>query len=281
MVRTLNLDGMFMPLIHPEIEHDLFKFPGGELHIKLNNNIDYEKITRVIITQRIASTDDFFAIAIAKDALERKGVRNFDLVLPYIPYGRQDRVAVEGESFTLEVFANFLNSLNFHTIYSIDPHSQITPLKINGFKEKPINNILMTLFTDIGNNLCLVVPDEGAVDRSRKIVSQFHEITSVVYGSKVRDPETGWLTDFKISVDDLGGRTCLVMDDICDGGGTFIGLGKKLKEHNAGKCLLYVTHGIFSKGFDELLKYYDHIYTTNSYKTITNEELVTQYKIQI
>jgi len=69
------------------------------------------------------------------------------------------------------------------------------------------------------------------------------------------------------------------VDDICDGGGTFIGLAKALKQKNAGNLYLAVSHGIFSKGFNELNKHFTKIFTTDSFKTI-NESNVEQLKLE-
>ncbi|MAX71916.1 MAG: hypothetical protein CMC76_12600 [Flavobacteriaceae bacterium] len=73
---------------------------------------------------------------------------------------------------------------------------------------------------------------------------------------------------FRVYEDDLQGKDCLIVDDICDGGGTFIGLAKELKKHNAGNLYLAVSHGIFSKGLEELNQYFTKIFTTDSFKTV-------------
>jgi ribose-phosphate pyrophosphokinase len=100
----------------------------------------------------------------------------------------------------------------------------------------------------------------------------------VVECSKSRDVKTGKLTGFKVYAEDLEGKDCLIVDDICDGGGTFIGLAGELKKKNAGNLYLAVTHGIFSKGFEELEKCFDKIFTTDSFKEI-NHNCLTQIKI--
>jgi ribose-phosphate pyrophosphokinase len=66
--------------------------------------------------------------------------------------------------------------------------------------------------------------------------------------------------------DDLHGQTCFIVDDICDGGGTFAGTAKVLREKGAGKVNLIVSHGIFSRG--PVIESIDTIYTTDSYKRV-------------
>ena len=87
---------------------------------------------------------------------------------------------------------------------------------------------------------------------------------SVIECSKIRNVKTGQLSGFNTQTLDFQGKTCFIIDDICDGGGTFVGLAALLKSRNARKIVLIVSHGIFSKGFD--LANIDAIYTTDSFK---------------
>lgn len=149
--RSLNLDGMFLPTAFPEIEFKMLKFSGGELHIKLNNGIDYTKIEKVVITNRITNGDDLMSILFAVDALRYKGVKSFDLVIPYIPYARQDRIAVKGESFTLKVFAGIINSVGFDKVYVFDAHSGISTALINNCENISNNQYILMSLKDIFN----------------------------------------------------------------------------------------------------------------------------------
>jgi len=83
---------------------------------------------------------------------------------------------------------------------------------------------------------------------------------------KERDVKTGALTSFKTTTEDLGCQTCFIIDDICDGGGTFAGTAKMLREKGAEKVVLIVSHGIFSKG--TTIESVDEVYTTDSYKHV-------------
>ena len=119
----LNLDENFRPIYIPEgnVKFKFIKFSGGELHIKIEENqIDFSIVEHATITSRIKSSDDFMKVLIAKDALERLGIKNFDLIMPYIPYARQDRQCYYGESFTLKVFCNLLNSANFQQVHVLE-----------------------------------------------------------------------------------------------------------------------------------------------------------------
>ena len=277
MTRTLNLDEMFVPVPFPQIEYELHTFSGGELHIKLNNNIDYKKIKQVIITHRVRSMNDFMAILIAKDALELKGVKRFDLVMPYVPYARQDRKCFDGESFTLKVFTDILNSQKFDSVHVLDAHSDVAPALINNCVNHSNEDYIEAILEDFEEPPILISPDAGSNKKANNLAKKFG--LYLVKCDKVRDVKTGKLSGFSVFEDNLYKRDCLIVDDICDGGGTFIGLGKEMKKKNAGNISLFVTHGIFSKGLNIFNKVFEKIYCTNSFKDIPHP--VIQRKITI
>ena len=76
-----------------------------------------------------------------------------------------------------------------------------------------------------------------------------------------------------VSCEDLQGKDCFIIDDICLGGRTFVNIAQKLKEKNCGKLFLIVTHGIFNYGIDNLLEYFENIYTTDSICTLESDRL--------
>lgn len=276
--RTLNLDGMFIPVPRPEIEYELLKFSGGELHIKLNNNIDYSEVEKVIITHRIKSTDDLMAVLIAKNALELKGVKSFDLIMPYVPYARQDRKCFNGESFTLKVFTSILNSAKFETVHVFDAHSDVAPALIDNCNNHDNKQIVRGILNGFENIPILISPDAGSNKKANKLAVDLQ--MELVKCDKVRDTKTGALSGFEVFANDLKGKDCLIVDDICDGGGTFLGLAKELKNKGAGNIYLFVTHGIFSKGTEIFKELFSGIYCTNSFSDIESNN-VKQIKIQL
>lgn len=284
MIRSLNLDGMFVPTSQPEIEFEMIQFNGGEMHVKLNNNIDYTVVERVIITNRFKTGDDIIKVLIAKDALQRKGVENFDLVMPYVPYARQDRQCFNGESFTLKVFTDLINSANFDNMIVLDSHSDVAPALLNKCKNIPNDQYVEMAYFEIAEfdnaEVLLVSPDSGANKKSNKLFDNLKHFKNIVKCDKKRDVSNGKLSGFEVFAEDLHGACCLIVDDICDGGRTFTGIAEALKNKNAGNIYLFVTHGIFSNGFDELNKHFNTIYTTNSFKDVENSN-VKQFKIQL
>lgn len=179
------------------------------------------------------------------------------LVLPYVPGARQDRSNPTGDVlFTAKSVARMINDRYFSEVIILDPHSPVVVSRINHAVEYPLRRVAKKLYQGYGG---IIAPDNGANDRAEKFAKAMNK--SVTYGSKVRDVSTGRLSGFDIDVE--AGKHYLVVDDICDGGGTFIGLGEKIREQGA-FADLFVTHGIFSKGTDELKKIYKNIYTTDS-----------------
>lgn len=281
--RSLNLDGMFVPTPYPQIGFTMHHFSGGELHIKVNQSIHYDSIDKVVITNRINNTDNLMEVLIAKDALEREGIKHFDLIMPYTPYARQDRQCELGESFTLKVFAKLLNSAKFDRVYILDAHSDVAPALINNSVNIPSEQYVWQTAEDIKEKeLILVSPDSGANKKTNTLFKNLKSFSGLVKCDKKRSTADGSLSGFEVFTDDLQGKPCLIVDDICDGGRTFIGVGEALKQKNAGDIYLYVTHGIFSNGFNELSKVFKKIYTTNSIgdMPITNG-IVKQFKIQL
>lgn len=265
----LNLDKSFKPLEGAEIQFECFTFSGGEPHIKINSNFD--KAERATITHRLNSFNDLGLLCLAVDALKRMDVKLENLIIPYFPAARQDRVMVKGEPLSVKVYADIINALSFKKVIVFDAHSEVTPAVLNNCEVVTNHKFIQKVIQEIGNEVLLISPDGGALKKIYK-VSEFLGGVQVIECSKSRDVKTGKLTGFKVYTDDLYGKDCLIVDDICDGGGTFIGLAQELKNKNAGKLYLAVSHGIFSKGFDDL-KCFERIFTTDSFKNIESNSL--------
>jgi len=272
----LNLNPSFTPLGDNNlIEYKSFLFAGGEPHIKISNNFDVA--APVIITQRINSFNDLGMICITVDALRRMGVKEIELFIPYFPAARQDRVMIPGEPLSVKVYADIINAMALASVTVFDPHSEVTPALLNNCVTISNHEFIKQVIAKIGTEVKLISPDGGALKKIYK-VSEFLGGAEVVECSKSRDVKTGKLSGFKVYAEDLAGADCLIVDDICDGGGTFIGLAEALKAKNAGKLYLAISHGIFSKGFDELGKYFEQIFTTDSIKQVDHDG-VTQIKL--
>jgi ribose-phosphate pyrophosphokinase len=226
---------------------EMFTFPGGEVNVRIPKGLVNRSSRIYRIVAEIDDSDGVVGLLLLVDALKRH-VLNRDycvaLRLDYVPYARQDRVCNQGEPLSIKVFADLLNSCGFSDVCIMDPHSNVTPALIDNCSICDQWNIIKesSLIGDIkSGKLVPVAPDKGATAKVEMLGFDY------IQGNKVRDLATGKLSGFSFQ-GDVVGKNLIIIDDICDGGGTFIGLTKVLLEAGAASVDLYVTHGIFSKG---------------------------------
>jgi len=270
----LNLDNNFNPYPNEKsITYEMFTFSGGEPHIKIQS--DLSRVNEVTITQRVKSFNDVGKILIAVNALRGAGVQEVNLLLPYFPGARQDRFMVNGEALTVKVYTDLFNQLSFKSVIIFDPHSDVTPALLNNPIVVENYRFIEKVIAKIGSSILLVSPDGGALKKIYKLASYLNKY-NVIECSKSRDVNSGKLSAFKVYADNLEGKDCLIVDDICDGGRTFIGLAQELKSKNCGKLYLAISHGIFSKGLRELSNQYEMIFTTNSFSDFEDVDSLTQ-----
>ncbi|THD67615.1 ribose-phosphate pyrophosphokinase [Robertkochia marina] len=259
---TFDLDSDFRPFPALEqIPFTKFRFPAGEAHLRITSHIASDK---VIITHRASSFEALGEILLAVDALRRLGVKHLELVLPYFPAARQDRVMIFGEPLTVKVYTDIINAQGFEKVTLFDPHSDVTPALLDSCQVISNTPFIKEVISDLPSDTYLISPDGGALKKIYKLAQDLKDY-DVVECSKSRNVQTGEISKFTVYQDDLQARPCLIVDDICDGGGTFLGLAKALKAKNAGPLYLAVSHGIFSKGLEQLCEVFEKIYTTNSF----------------
>jgi len=247
-------------------------FPGGEVHVAFETG---RKLPDPFtITARITDSDGIMVLLLITDALRRMGVKSILLNLPYVPYARQDRMCNLGEAHSLKVFANLINSQNYDQVTVFDPHSDVVEALFNNVKVVSNHEFIFSVLR-LGwtkEPAVLVAPDAGAYKKiyylAKYLADQgWGSFSNIVTCNKERDTKTGAITNFSVGATDLGGKRCIIVDDICDAGGTFLGLADALKAANAGSLELIVSHGIFSKGFEALEEKFDKIVFTNSFKS--------------
>lgn len=241
-------------------------FSGGERNVKIN--MEYvdtlARAEHVYVEAHVRSSDDFMDLVLVTDALrEIRALKfaKFCLVIPYVPYARQDRVMNAGEAHGIRAFSRLLNSLKYDEVVISDPHSDVTTALIDNVivleQAQVVASVLHPSHFDI-----LVAPDAGAIKKTNKLAKLWGK-SEVGVGSKDRNILTGEITGTSYNGPSVEGKNVLIVDDICDGGATFIHLGKVLREMNPKTLTLYVTHGIFSKGGAELSAVFDEVVCTN------------------
>ena len=268
-----------LDLIKPkqsDIAFESLTFPDGQPHLRLF----LEKINTelpVCIRCRLRNPTDLFLLQLAKSVLDEAGFSQIDLDISYLLAARMDRVMQAGEPFALRVVADSLNALHFRKIRIFDPHSDVSTALIRRSFARDnvflVKKALCSFFNCTESTLpfeqfVLVSPDAGALKKIYQVALALGGAT-VLEGRKKRDVSTGKLSGFHISPEGIEGKHCFIVDDICDGGGTFIGLAEQIRLHQPVSIQLVVSHGIFSKGMP--LAGIDGIFTTNSFQEMQSK----------
>lgn len=234
-----------------------FNFPVGEKHVTLSSVFFSKGVSLEFIFEK---NEDIIELLLVVDAIKRNGGWITRLFIPYVPFSRQDRVNVVGECFSLKVFADLVNGIGAKEVVIEDPHSDVTPALINNVTVRKQWHLLGQYLPET-NDYWLVSPDAGALKKTYQMASKVTSL-GVVECGKYRDTATGKITGTIVHSEDLQGKDCYIVDDICDGGRTFIEIAKELKKKNAGKIVLMVTHGFFTKGLEVFDGLIDEIYTS-------------------
>lgn len=245
-----------------------FTFPDGQPHFELLHRNEFSDC---VIETAIRSGHELLAVLLAKDALTASGY-TVSLDIRYLLGARMDRPIYLGQPFTLAVVARALLAAGFRHIRVLDPHSAATTALLGCTSVLPLAEI-KTVLAELPLDTLIVAPDAGAAPRVEQILRAIAlmERYRVVQGVKNRDAASGELSGFGVlDATVVRDRPCLIVDDICDGGGTFVGLAKELHAAGALAIDLFVTHGIFSKG--PRLNGIRRIYTTDSFQQLANSE---------
>ncbi len=263
MQATLNLSNGFGQFGN-SLDFTKRRFPTGEVYF---NCVVPWDISTVRVNARLQSSEDIMTLLLACDTLRRQGIHTIELFVPYLPYSRQDRVCKKGDSFSLSVLCAMLRALQVGLV-TYDIHSNVAEVLLDGTAVRLRNNhtevvtYVCDLELDPMKELVLVAPDAGARKKADELF-RCGLFNGIVYANKTRQSEHVITCD-QIK-HDLTDTVCIVVDDICDGGGTVNALGHRLKQAGCEEAHLFVSHGIFSKGTEDLLKFYKTIGTTNSY----------------
>lgn len=302
---------LHLNLVYPEkstIKYIVSNFPDGQQNICIDPKttkwiVGGEELLPVspyvTISSRLNNFQDLELIICATKSLRNLGVREIHLYTPYFLGSRSDRKFEEGgNNYLRDVICPVINSLNFKTVTCIDPHSDVLEACIKGFRKESnlslVNFAIDSIYPksydcpqryrkegiasyiplDVNDSFILVSPDAGASKKIYKLAEQIGYKGDVITCSKDRDID-GKLTmvNVPIAFDAFTSKKAdfIIIDDICDGGATFINIAKNLKNRVKGKIYLIVTHSIFSKGFEELSRYFDGIYCTNSYSDVEKQ----------
>lgn len=257
-----------------DIEVKWWTFPGGERGCKIVDPLEIERYKRFSIKVKFQSSDDLIDTLMLVDAcrnIERRVSLRLEIL--YFPYARQDRVCAAGEPFALRVAVQMLKACDFDIIEIWDPHSDVLealfpPGLLTVRRQWDLaREVLEPKLTDanLRKQTVLVAPDAGALKKIFYLAKSMR--LPVITCSKTRDVESGKITGTVIPDIPEGAKNFWVIDDICDGGATFIELAKSFHgryDKETHQLNLLVTHGIFSRGQDVLKDHYNEVLSINN-----------------
>lgn len=269
-----------------ELNLNFITFAGGERSVRIDGyahnlwpGIDFAdrlpEGAKLDIFAHINSSDTLMDLLLFTDAFNRMGRGTGHMVkktcyLPYIPYARQDRVMVVGEPLSAAVFGKIINLCGFDSVVVDDPHSDVAPSHINNISVyEQYEMALEILGKGFFEDAVIVAPDAGAIKKVTKLATKVGH-SEIGVGNKHRDLLTNNISHTSYSGPDVNGKRVVMIDDICDGGRTFIELGKVLRESGAKEIILYTTHGIYSHGADVFDGVIDEVYS--AYPWVNNLE---------
>jgi len=226
------------------VNSNIKRFADGEIYVEINENIRGNSIF-VIQSISTPANDNLMELLICIDALRRSSAKNITAVIPYFGYARQDRKVVPRTAISAKLVSNLITDAGANRILSVDLHAG----QIQGFFDIPVDNLFATpifarhIKKNIKtNNLICVAPDVGGVERARALSRRISVGIAII---DKRRPTPGKSEVMNI-VGNVKNKTCVIVDDIIDSGGTIVNAAKALKDKGAKEVYVYITHAVLS-----------------------------------
>ena len=234
------------------VNSSIRKFSDGEIYTEINENI---RGNSIFVIQSISSpaNDNLMELLLCIDALKRSSAKNITAVIPYFGYARQDRKVVPRTSISAKLVSNLITKAGADRVVTVDLHAG----QIQGFFDIPVDNLFATpIFARHvkkkikTKNLICIAPDVGGTERARALGKLLNVGLAIV---DKRRPKAGQSQVMNI-IGDVRGKTCIIVDDIIDSGGTIVNAAAALKKRGAKDVHVYVTHGVLSGGAENKIK---------------------------
>ena len=226
------------------VNSSIKKFADGEIYVEINENI---RGNSIFLIQSISSpaNDNLMELLLCIDALKRSSAKNITAVIPYFGYARQDRKVVPRTSISAKLVSNLITKAGADRVVTVDLHAG----QIQGFFDIPVDNLFSTpIFARHvrkkikSKKIICVAPDVGGTERARALGKLLNAGLAIV---DKRRPKPGQSQVMNV-IGDVKDKTCIIVDDIIDSGGTIINAAKALKERGAKEVYVYITHGVLS-----------------------------------
>ena len=226
------------------VNTNIRRFADGEIYIEINENIRGNSVFVIQSTSNPAN-DNLMELLLVIDALKRSSAKNVTAVIPYFGYARQDRKVAPRTSISAKVVANLITNAGASRVVTVDLHAG----QIQGFFDMPVDNLFTTpLFAKyikrkLGNKkLICVSPDVGGVQRTRGLATRIKADLAII---DKRRPAPGKSQVMNI-IGDVKNKTCIIVDDIIDSGGTIVNAVEALKKNGANEVYVFITHAVLS-----------------------------------
>ena len=235
-------------LVHSTIK----KFSDGEIYVEINENI---RGNSIFVIQSVSSpaNDNLMELLIIIDALKRSSAKNITAVIPYFGYARQDRKVAPRTSISAKLVSNLITKAGADRIVTVDLHAG----QIQGFFDIPVDNLFATpIFARHikknlnSKNLICVSPDVGGVERTRALARKLDIGIGII---DKRRPSPGKSQVMNV-IGNVKSKTCIIVDDIIDSGGTIVNAAQALINRGAREVHVYITHGVLSGEAVEKIK---------------------------
>lgn len=220
-------------------------FADQEIFVRIDENVRGEDVF-VIQSTSYPANDNLMQLLIMMDALRRASARRITAVIPYFGYARQDRKTDGRTPISAKLVANLISTAGADRVLTVDLHAG----QIQGFFDIPTDNLFggPVMVDDIKDRygkekIIVVSPDVGGVVRARSLAKRLDDADLAIVDK--RRPEAGKSEVMNI-IGDVKGARCIMLDDMCDSGGTLANAAAALKEHGASSVSAYVTHGVLS-----------------------------------
>jgi len=243
IARRMSLHrGVNVGLVDARVE----RFNDGEIFVEVFENVRGEDMFIIQPTSNPAN-DNLMELVIMADALRRSSAKRVTAVLPYFGYARQDRRTKARTPITAKLVANMLVGTGIERILTMDLHAA----QIQGFFDIPVDNLYASPvfaldikheFKDQMDDLLIISPDVGGVARARELAKRLNAPLAIVDKRREKAGEVSEMT----VIGDVKGKTCLIIDDICDTAGTLCKAAEVLLENGAKEVHAYISHGVMS-----------------------------------
>ena len=222
------------------------RFADMEIFVEVQENVRGEDVF-VLQSTSAPANDHLMELLILIDALKRASARRITAVIPYFGYARQDRKPGPRTPISAKLVANMIDRAGADRVLTLDLHAG----QIQGFFDIPTDNLFAApvMVQDMrqnfdANNLIVVSPDVGGVVRARGLAKRIDAPLAIVDKRRERPGDSEVMN----VIGNVSGRTCLLVDDIVDSGGTLVNAAEALLDHGATQVSGYITHGVLSGG---------------------------------